>query len=135
MSAQLIELVSASVTYHSGPMWARRTVEAVHKVSIEVQPGEIVGMVGESGSGKTTVEAVPWSAAADRRQGHIRRAFTHRPFQSPRPNGGCPAASGMGAQTRASKLRCPLPSRFDPGWHRQSRENQANRRSADQGRS
>lgn len=53
--APLLELQSLTKQFAGGRGRRRRTVTAVHEVSLSVSRGETVGLVGESGCGKSTL--------------------------------------------------------------------------------
>jgi ABC-type glutathione transport system ATPase component len=55
MTAPVVRLEAAAKTYVVGPPWRRRTLEALHPISLAVESGETLTIVGESGSGKTTL--------------------------------------------------------------------------------
>ena len=48
---ELLEIVGLDVSFPS----QRGTTYAVRDVSINVKPGEVLGVVGESGAGKSTI--------------------------------------------------------------------------------
>lgn len=56
--APVLKLTDVSVAFTSGVGARRRVVRAMNSVSLEVAPGETLGLVGESGSGKTTTASV-----------------------------------------------------------------------------
>jgi len=50
-----LTLTAVGKTYRMGPPWARRTIEALQPLSLNLARGEMTVVIGESGSGKTTL--------------------------------------------------------------------------------
>ena len=79
MSARGLEVVDVTVAFGG--------LTALESVSLEVRPGEIVGIIGPNGAGKTTLFNVACGFIRPRR-GHVRvdgrTLRQHRPDQLPR---------------------------------------------------
>ena len=54
----VLEVADVTKAFRSGPPWHRRRVEVLRGATLEVRPGELVGLVGENGSGKSTLMQV-----------------------------------------------------------------------------
>ena len=58
MTAPLLRVDDLAVHFRRGGTFNAQTLRAAHRVSFEVQRGEVVALVGESGSGKSTIGRV-----------------------------------------------------------------------------
>src|SRR4051812_43809162 len=57
-AAPVLAVEGITKAFHAGPPWHRRRVEVLRGASLEVRPGELVGLVGENGSGKSVLMQV-----------------------------------------------------------------------------
>ena len=57
-TAPVLAVDGVMKAFSSGPPWHRRRVEVLRGATLEVRPGELVGLVGENGSGKSTLMQV-----------------------------------------------------------------------------
>jgi ABC-type multidrug transport system ATPase subunit len=54
----VLRVEAVTKAFRAGPPWHRRRVEVLTGASLEVRPGELVGLVGENGSGKSVLMQV-----------------------------------------------------------------------------
>jgi ABC-2 type transport system ATP-binding protein len=57
-TAPVLAVEGITKAFRSGPPWHRRRVHILRGATLEVRPGELVGLVGENGSGKSTLMQV-----------------------------------------------------------------------------
>ncbi|HYK88055.1 MAG TPA: ABC transporter ATP-binding protein [Acidobacteriota bacterium] len=55
MAIPILSIKNLSKDYSAGGIWAGRMIRALDHVSLDIAPGEMLGLVGESGCGKTTL--------------------------------------------------------------------------------